>query len=297
MTHRFSGIWVNGERQAADTRHLSARDRGFTLADGLFETMHVHAGTVFRLDRHLARLERGLEALGIPVRSELRQWVLDATAQVGVDEAAAVRLTVTRGVGVAGVAPPADVDPTVVVAVSSLPAFPPEIYEKGLTAHLASGRRNEHAMMAGFKTLAYTDAIAAFVEARRAGAQEAIFLDTEGHCSEATASNLFIWGGGGLLTPPLSCGALPGITRATILELASTLGVPAVERAFGPDELLSADEAFLTSSLRRITPLVRVGDRPVGRATPGDTTRRLADAYAALVRAECEPVSYARTPS
>ena len=289
----FSAIWVDGERLAPDTRHLSARDRGFTLADGLFETMRVHAGTVFRLDRHLARLERGLAALGIPVRPELRQWVLDATAPVGDDEAA-VRLTVTRGVGVAGVAPPAEVSPTVVVAVNPLPVFPPDTYEKGLAAHVASGRRNEYAMTAGLKTLAYTDSIAALLEAQRAGAQEAIFLDVEGHCSEATASNLFIWHDGGLLTPPVSCGALPGITRAAILELAPALGIRAAERAFGVGELVGAEEAFLTSSLRRIAPLVRVGDRTIGRATPGDITRRLADAYAALVRAECESLSQGR---
>ena len=291
----FSAIWVNGERRALDGLHLSARDRGLTLADGLFETMRLHGGTVFRLERHLARLERGLAALGIPVRPELRQWVLDAAGATP-DGEAAIRLTVTRGVGAAGVAPPATPSPTVIVAVNPRPTIPPAVYEEGLTAHVASGRRNEYAMTAGLKTIAYTDAIAALIEAHRSGAGEALFLDTEGHCSEATSSNLFAWIGGTLVTPPVSCGALPGVTRAAVLELAATLGVRAAERAFGLQELMGADEVFLTSSLRGLAPLVRIGDRRIGRGSPGEITRRCGDAYAALVDAECRPLHQTRAP-
>jgi len=282
----FSAIWINGERMRPDAPHLSARDRGFTLADGLFETMHLFHGTIFLLDRHLRRLTRGLAALGIPARSELRDWVLDAVDAAG-DVEAGVRLTVTRGPGAAGVAPPADVRPTVTVTVNPLPAVPPDVYASGLAAHVASGRRNQHAMTSGLKTLAYTDAIAAYLEAQRAGAADAIFLDTDGHCSEATSNNLFALIGGTLVTPPESCGALPGITREAVLELAPVLGVQTAERPFALAELVAADEAFLTSSLRRIAPLVRVGERPIGNGRPGDLTRRCADAYLSLVRAEC----------
>jgi branched-chain amino acid aminotransferase len=274
-------LWVNGERRTSNGLDLSAQDRGLTLADGLFETMRAHSGKVFRLDHHLARLAHGLEALEIPVRVELREWVINAARTVEGD--ASIRLTVTRGVAGGGVAPPPDVRPTVIVVANPLPVFPPSVYAAGLTAHVASGRRNERAMTAGLKTLAYTDAVAALLEARRAGADEALFLDTEAHCSEATASNLFIWTGSTLLTPPLSCGALPGITRAAVIELAGALRVPASERACGLDELLGAEEAFLTSSLRGLAPLVRVGTRPIGRGTPGEITGRLMAAYAALV--------------
>jgi branched-chain amino acid aminotransferase len=281
-----SAVWVNGERQASDGMHLSARDRGLTLADGVFETMRTRAGTVFRLDRHLGRIEQALRVLEIPVPRELREWVLAAVPE-SAEEDAGVRLTVTRGVGPQGVAPPEDARPTVLVSVGPMPAFPPDIYESGLAAHVASGRRNEFAMTAGLKTIAYTDAVVALLEARRAQADEALFLDTAGHCSEATASNLFIWSRGTLLTPPVSCAALPGITRATVLELAPTLGLTASERAFALDDLFAADEAFLTSSLRGIAPLVRVGDRPVGTGRPGDVTRRMSQAYAELVKREC----------
>jgi branched-chain amino acid aminotransferase len=277
---------VNGEWRLPTVPHLSARDRGFTLADGVFETMRVYDGAVFRLDRHLARLARALAALDIPVQPELRDWVLNAVRQVGGGHVS-VRLTVTRGSDAGGVAPPVEPRPTVIVAVNPLAEFPAAVYDVGLTAHVASGRRNEHAMTAGLKTLAYTDAVAAWIEARRAGADEAFFLDTEGHCSEATSSNLFVWTGSTLVTPPISCGALPGITREAVLELASGIGLSSAERVLELEELLGAEEAFLTSTLRGIAPLVRVGGHPIGRGNPGARTRRLTEVYEALLVREC----------
>jgi branched-chain amino acid aminotransferase len=281
----LSTVWINGQRQSsADGPHLSARDRGLTLADGLFETMRGNAGRVFRLDRHLARLERGLAALAIGPVPQIGDWVRAAARSVPGD--ISVRVTVTRGNGRGGLAPLAGADPTAIVLVGAMPIFPPIIYETGLTVHIASGRLNERSMTAGLKTLSYTDSVAAFLEARRAGADESLLLDTEGHCGEATASNLFVWTRGALLTPPLTCGVLPGITRATVIELARAADIQTVERAFGLDELLSADEAFLTSSLRGLAPIVRVGTHPIGNGTPGAYTHRLRAAYEALVAEE-----------
>jgi branched-chain amino acid aminotransferase len=279
-------VWVNGKQLEADGPHVSARDRGLTLADGLFETMRVRNGMVFRLDQHLARLEEGLAVLEIPVPATLRQSVAEAVGAAGHGDAS-VRLSVTRGVGPVGLGPPSEPRPTVIVAVVPMPAFSPAIYSVGLTAHVASGRRNERAMTAGLKTFAYADSVAALLEARRHGAEEALFLDTQGRCSEATASNLFARIDGVLATPPPSCGALPGITRAVVLELARVLGIPAAEREFGLDELRASSEAFLTSSIRGLAPLVRLDGDAIGSGTPGDVTRRLLDAYGALVTVEC----------
>lgn len=279
-------VWINGQRQPAAGLHVSARDRGLLLADGLFETMRAHAGRVFRLGQHLSRLERGLSVLGIPIPADLREWVMAALPDAR-EADASVRLTVTRGAGASGVAPPAEAQPTVIVAVNPMPSFPTALYVDGLSAHVASGRRNERSMTAGLKTLAYTDAIAAWMEAAAAGADEALFLDTEDHCSEGTSSNLFAVSDRTLLTPPLSCAALPGITRAAVLELAAAQGLSVAERPFGLAELLAADEAFLTSSLRGVAPLVRVDGRAIGVGRPGDVTRSVAGAYAALVVQEC----------
>ncbi|CAA9308477.1 MAG: Branched-chain amino acid aminotransferase, partial [uncultured Gemmatimonadaceae bacterium] len=195
--------------------------------------------------------------------------------------------TVSRGAGAAGAAPPPDARPTVVVTAGPAPRFPAATYDAGVSAHVASGRRNPRAMTAGLKTLAYTDAVAALIEARRAGADDALFLDTDEHCSEGASSNLFVWTGDALLTPPVSCGALPGITRDAVIALAGDGDLRVLERPFALAELRAAHEAFLTSSLRELAPLVRVGGVPVGDGVPGPVTRSLIAAYRALVRREC----------
>jgi branched-chain amino acid aminotransferase len=279
-------VWVNGERQLGDGQHISARDRGFTLGDGVFETIRIRRGTAFRLDQHRARLAHALTALEIPEPAALDDWVRLAVRAVGPADGS-LRVTVTRGVGPAGVPPPVATQPTVVVAVGPMPDIAASVYEHGLSAHVALGRRNERAMTAGLKTTAYADAVLAWLEARRAGADEALFLDTDAHCSEATSSNLFVWVSSRLVTPPTSCGALPGITRATVIELARASGLSVADDAFDLTTLLAADEAFLTSSLRGLAPLVRVGGVRLGTGVPGPHTRRLMAAYDALVEREC----------
>ena len=287
----FPVVFVNGVRMPAEGVHVSARDRGFTLADGLFETMRVQGGLVFRLGHHLARLSNGLRVLQIPEPPQLRQLIQDALSDGSLAAPdvgdLSVRLTITRGPGPGGLTPPPDVSPTVVVTVTPMPRFSQDTYTVGLRAIIGSGRRNARSITAGVKTLSYTDAVVAWLEAQRAGADEAIFLDEDGHCSEATASNLFICNAGHLLTPPVTCAALPGITRAAVLELASAEGLRVDERAFGPEQLASAQEAFLTSSLRGIAPVRSLDGAPIANGKAGAVTTRLRAAYAALVDREC----------
>jgi branched-chain amino acid aminotransferase len=280
-------VWVDGERRVDADAVLSARDRGLTLADGLFETMHVRGHRAFRLDRHLSRLGRGLALMEIPAPADLDAWLREAIeVDVGSHERS-LRVTITRGVGGVGLAPPPSPRATTIIMLGPMPSFPESTYRSGLALHVASGRRNQQAMTAGLKTLAYTDAVVALLAARRAGADDALFLDTEGHCSEATASNLFAWTGSRLLTPPAACGALPGVTREAVIEVARAHGLPVEERAFGLEDLRAADEAFLTSSLRRLAPVVRVDGTRIGSGAPGAVTHRLAAAYDALVSQEC----------
>jgi branched-chain amino acid aminotransferase len=280
-------VWVNGERRSGEA-HVSARDRGLTLGDGVFETMRARHARVFRLERHLARLARSLAILQIAVPDGLHGIVQRAVGEWP-ERDASIRLTVTRGVGEGGLAPPREPRPTVLVTVSAMPAFPDAIYRDGLSAQVASGRRNERSMTAGLKTLAYVDSVAGLLEAQHAGADEALFLDTEDHVSEASASNCFLWTGETLLTPPPSCAALPGITRAAVMEIATGLGLSVAERPVGLDDLRSARESFLTSSLRAVAPLVSVDGAAIGSGTPGPMTRRIMNAYAAVVERECGP--------
>jgi branched-chain amino acid aminotransferase len=286
VTEARTIVWVDGERLPLEGAHISARDRGLTLADGVFETMKAHNGKAFRLEQHLARIEGALRVLEIPVPGDLREWV-DTAIRAAHAPDASIRLTVTRGVGPGGVTAPTDPVPTVVVTVAPPPAFGSAIYEAGLTARVASGRRNEHSMTAGLKTLSYTDSVAAMLEAHRDGADEALFLDTDGHCSEASASNFFAVIDGRLATPPITCAALPGITRAAVIELAAGMGLAVDDRPVEPATLEFATEAFLTSSLRGIAPLVRLNGRAINTGTPGPVTRQVMTAYAELVLREC----------
>jgi branched-chain amino acid aminotransferase len=290
-------VWVNGERVAGDVASISALDRGFTLADGIFETMLLRGGAIFRGERHLDRLRDGASVLRIEFPVGVDGWLAEAAydaAEVSGLEQAAIRLMVSRGADAHGLAPREEATPTVVIAVSALPAFPAAIYEHGLAALTAGARRDERAITAGVKTLAYTETIAAIARAHDAGADEALFLDGAGPVSEASASNIFMVSGGALITPPLTCGVLPGITRAAIVELAPAMGIEVVERPVEPRELAGADEAFLTSSLRGVAPLVRLDGGAIGTGAVGPVTRRVMGEYAALVERECTTRERAR---
>jgi branched-chain amino acid aminotransferase len=279
-------LWLNGVQRSVDEPLLSPLDRGFTLADGLFETMRARGGTVFRLDAHLDRLCAGARVFGIPVPPGLRDHVAAAsrTAFTYGYEHASVRLTVSRGPAPPGLAPPRHPAPTIALAIAPLtPANEP----RPLVATMASARRNEHALTSGLKTLAYTESVLALSHARAAGADDAIFLDTAGHVSEATASNIFAVIDGTLVTPPLSCGVLPGITRAAVLEMAPSLGISAREREITEPEIAMASELFLTSSIRDIAPIVRIATTAVGTGKPGAITQQLIASYEKLARNEC----------
>jgi branched-chain amino acid aminotransferase len=275
--------WVNGLPASPDGPALPVSDRGFTLADGCFETMRAYRGVIFRLGAHLERLAATADRLHIALPPHLEQTVSAATRALraaGAD--ASVRLTISRGIG-AGVAAPPGAVPTTVLLIGRLPVFPPAIGTAGLSVRIAAGRRNEHAATAGLKTLSYTDAVLALTEARAGGADDALFLDTAGHLCEGTSSNLFVVANGVVHTPPRSCGILPGVTRAAVLGLLEASGTPIEEAPVPPEALDTADEVFLTSSLREIAPVTRIGERPVGSGRPGPLTHRVRVAYHMMV--------------
>ena len=279
-------FWLNGVERSVEEPQLSPLDRGFTLADGLFETMRATNGVVFRLDAHLDRLYIGARLLGIPIPPTLRDHVA-ASARAAFAAGymlASVRLTVTRGPAPPGLAPPPHPAPTLALGISPLS---PSETPRPIVAAMASARRNEFALTSGLKTLSYTESVLALAQAKAAGADDAIFLDTAGHVSDATASNLFALIDDTLVTPALSCGVLPGITRAAVLELAPALDLNTSEREITEAELALATEIFLTSSIRGIAPVVRIATTAIGTGRCGPVTQKLIDAYAALVRDEC----------
>lgn len=276
--------WLNGkmvpEREAA----VSLADRGVLFGDGLFETLRAYNGNVFRLLRHLARLEAGAAALSIPLPcpTEALAEAVAETLHANRLGNASVRLTLTRGPG-PGIQLPLSPEPTLFITARALTV---DRAGQPCTAHVVSFPRNERSPLVRLKTLNYLECVLGREEARRAGADEGLFRNRRGSLTEGAASNLFLVREGVLFTADEDSGLLPGITREAILELASTLGIPRRVSPVAMTVLGTATEAFLTNTLIEVAPLVAVDGRPVGSGEPGPVTRRLAEAYRDLVRSE-----------
>ena len=281
--------WVslNGRLLPADQAQISVFDSGLMQGIGLFETMRAYAGRVFRLERHLDRLRDSARQLGwsvVPDEDDLRANVEQVVGAVE-HEDARVRLTVTTGT----LRPTEQEQPelTVIASASAGAAYPPECYTKGVTVLVSEYRQSDRDPTAGHKTTSYFGRLASLREAHARGAFEALWLTHDERLAEGAISSLFVVRNEQLLTPPLTTPVLPGVTRAAAIELAVELGIPTRERDLKLEDLLQADEAFLTNSLMELVPVVRVGREPIGSEKPGETTGQLYDAYRNLVVREC----------
>lgn len=261
-------VYVNGELVSSDDLHLDPADRGLTLGDGLFETIRVHHGVAQRVFAHLHRLAHGADVLGIPLamsEEDLVYAIAQTIKENGVEEGVA-RLTLTRGPGPRGVAPPEKPQPTLMI--NAEPVL--EQTTEPVQAIIATvTRRNEHSPLAGLKTLNYLDNILARQEALNVGAHDALLQNTVGAVVEATTANLFVAIDGQILTPPIKDGALPGVMRADVIQATG-----AVEQTLAPHAFAQISEAFLTNSLG-IAPLIQVGDQVIGNGEPGPVCERL----------------------
>jgi len=277
-------VYLDGTLVPRQEAMVSPFDRGFLYGYGLFETMRSYEGRVFRLDRHLTRLR--LSAQRLALASELEAYDLEQavyrTLEANKLADARIRLTVSAGPGGRALAPPAGGPITVLVFVEKL-ALSPQACEQGVRAALVSSRRNSLSPLSRVKATNYLDNLVAYSEAVTSGAEEAILLNERGFIAEGSMSNIFLVAEGMLLTPSEESGILPGITREAVLELARALGIEAVEGEIPLVDLLRADEAFLTSSVREVLPITSIDNDPVGKGGPGPVTRRLMAAYSQLV--------------
>ncbi|WP_395664949.1 aminotransferase class IV [Methylocella sp.] len=272
--------WIDGATLDASRAPFDLADRGLTLGDGLFDTALALNGRVFRKEAHLARLEDGLALLGIDAPIARARACMDALEAHGARHS--LRVTVTRGAGLRGLNPLGAQKPVVFGALTPYAAAP----FPRLRLHLAPIRRNETSPASRVKALSYLDAILAMREAAAAGFDDALFLNGAGRVACAGVGNVFALFGDELATPPLDDGVLPGIMRALVLEQAPALGLVPRARSFGLDELLRADAAFMTNSLRLVAPIDAVGGTRLperGRATL-DALQALSRR---LVEAEC----------
>jgi branched-chain amino acid aminotransferase len=273
-------LWVDGALVDEAAARVSPMDHGLLTGDGVFETLRVYGGVPFAWDRHLDRLARSASALGLRLP--------DATSLQGAAEAviaandladSRLRITVTGGPAPLG-SERGDHPPTVIVAVGQLRAWPATE-----DVVVVPWTRNERGATAGLKTISYAENVRALAYAHERGANEAVFANTRDELCEVTGSNVFVVQGGVVRTPPESAGCLAGVTRAYVLELCASDGIPCAEVDLPLHALSTADEAFLTSSTREVQAIATVDGHALP-AAPGPMTQRLRDAFRARVAEE-----------
>ena len=286
-------IYIDGKFYDEKAAKISVFDHGLLYGDGVFEGIRAYSGRVFKLREHIERLFYSAKAilLTIPMSpAQLTAAVVETCRRNRLRDGY-IRLVVTRGVGTLGLNPNKCRQASVIIIAGKIQLYPPEYYDKGLTIVTVPTTRNLHsALNPAIKSLNYLNNILAKIEANQAGCEEAIMLNAEGYVAECTGDNLFLVKERQLLTPPLSAGALYGITRATVIELALRAGLTVGEPNLTRYDVFNADECFLTGTGAELVPVVKLDGRVIGTGEPGPVTRELERAYHALTNSTGEPI-------
>jgi len=293
-------IYVNGRIVPKGEAAVSVFDHGLLYGDGIFEGIRVYNGRIFKLGQHMDRLWGCAEKLKltIPVSREHLETIQRRCVEVNRIANGYIRLIITRGVGTLGLNPYKCPEPGVICIADQISLFPEEMYERGMKVVVAERPRIPIACLdPRIKSLNYLNNILAKMEALDQGLFEVVMLNTDGYVSEGSGDNIFFVKGGEVFTPPIQAGILEGITRRFVKdELCPRLGLTCHEKLFGIDELLNADEVFLTGSAAEIIAVTAIAERPSegGAETeisPGEgpITRRLRDAFRAVVTSDAVP--------
>jgi branched-chain amino acid aminotransferase len=286
-------IFVDGQFFGENDAKVSVFDHGLLYGDGVFEGIRAYNGRVFKLKEHIDRLFYSAKAilLTLPMsHADICKAVVDTCRENGLRDGY-IRLLVTRGVGTLGLNPNKCKRPSIIVIADKIQLYPKEYYERGLDIITVPTTRNLHsALNPAIKSLNYLNNILAKIEANNAGCEEAIMLNSEGYVAECTGDNLFLVKGNDLLTPPLSAGALYGITRGVVMDLARKSGLNVSEPNLTRYDVFNADECFLTGTGAEVVPVVKVDGRVIGPGTPGPRTRELVKKYHDLVQSSGEPI-------
>jgi branched-chain amino acid aminotransferase len=271
-------IYLDGKFVDEADAKVSVFDHGLLYGDGVFEGIRLYGGNVFRLDEHLERFEYSAKAIMLDLPLSRAEWshAVCETCRVNGLTDGYIRLVATRGVGDLGLAPWLCSKPSYFVIASKISLYPAEHYEKGLAIVTVPTRRvGQGALPSTVKSLNYLNNILAKIEARQAGALEGIMLNDQGYVAEATADNVFIVHKGELLTPAANAGALKGVTRSTIIDVAGDLNIVLREANLTRYDLWCSDECFLTGSGAEVIPVVKLDGRTIGSGSPGPITRKI----------------------
>lgn len=271
-------VWMNGELVDKNNAKISVWDHGLLYGDGVFEGIRAYNGRVFKLKSHLRRLYSSLDRIRLKPNYSQNE-VADAirqTLKVNGQRDAYIRLVVTRGIGTLGLHPFMCPEPMTFIITDKIQLYPPELYETGMAVVVAKRPRNDsRALDPAIKSLNYLNNILAKIEAIDAGVLEAVMLNTQGYVAECTGDNIFYVKDGKVITSPVESGILVGITRGFAMDLCRERGIEVEERLFTIDELMQADEIFLTGTAAEIIAVTKVDEKIVGEGKAGPITTQL----------------------
>jgi branched-chain amino acid aminotransferase len=286
-------IYIDGKYYDERNARISVFDHGLLYGDGIFEGIRAYNGRVFKLKEHIDRLFCSAKSilLNLPLAHADIMAAIVETCRRNKLRDGYIRLVVTRGPGTLGLNPNRCKNPSMIIIAGKIQLYPPELYRQGMEIVTVPTTRNLHsALNPAIKSLNYLNNILAKIEANNAGCEEAIMLNAQGFVAECTGDNIFIVKEGQLLTPPLAAGALYGITRRVVLDLAAQARLKVSESDLTRYDLFNADECFLTGTAAELMPVVKIDGRVIGAGAPGPVTGNLITQYHALTKASGQPI-------
>ena len=285
-------IFLGGQFVKKEEAVVSVYDHGFLYGDGVFEGIRVYEGTIFKLDAHLKRLYESAQSIMIQIpysKEEMTQYIVE-TIRKNQLQTAYIRLVVSRGVGNLGLDPRSCSNPRVIIIAEELSMYPKEFYERGIRiASVASRRNRPDVLSPQVKSLNYLNNILVKIEATQAGVDEALMLNDQGYVTEGSADNIFLVKNGTLFTPPVYLGALEGVTRNAIIEIARKNGYEVKETPFTRHDVYTADEVFLTGTAVEVIAVIEVDGRTISDGMPGNVTKNLLEEFRRVVTTDGVP--------
>jgi branched-chain amino acid aminotransferase len=286
-------IFVDGEFVPEEDAKVSVFDHGLLYGDGIFEGIRFYNGGVFRLEQHLDRLWDSARSicLDLPMsRSEMTEAVLETIRKNDLRDGY-IRLIVTRGVGNLGLNPTQCKRPSVIIIATTIALYSKEMYQNGLTVvTVATRRTGPGALNPAVKSLNYLNNVMARIEANLAKADEALMLNDQGCIAECTADNIFVIKRGEIFTPPITAGALRGITRSVVFEIAAELGIKISEVDISRHDVFIADECLLSGTAAEVVPVIKADGRVIGTGKPGPISLRMIARFREITREGGTPI-------
>ncbi|MFL6504631.1 MAG: branched-chain-amino-acid transaminase [Candidatus Udaeobacter sp.] len=290
---REAKIYIDGKFYSEADAKVSVFDHGLLYGDGIFEGIRFYNGRVFRLEQHLERLWNSARSICLEIpttRQEMTEALLETIRQNHLRDGY-IRLVVTRGVGNLGLNPEQCKNPSVIIIVATIALYHEDFYRKGLSiVTVATRRSNPASLNPAVKSLNYLNNVMARIEANLASADEALMLNDAGNVAECTADNVFIIKHGQIFTPPITAGALQGITRSVVFDIGGEFGHKVVEADFTRHDIFVADECFLTGTAAEIVPVVKADGRIIGNGKPGPITTRIVARFREMTQKTGTPI-------